>query len=128
METNAVVLPLLRRALRDLRHAKRDILLDGRLVDLGGRVPHQTLGSLTRLLQEESVAKKALQAIAPQHVTYFTDEYQLPSHLQRVKTFRNPAAHSSSSDRAALLELRRWLLGIGEAGALPGLVRRKGEA
>lgn len=125
-EVNAIVLPLVRRALEDRPPWERTVHVDGRDLDLGRPLPHQTLGTLRRLLLEEPIVKKALQGAASGHVTYFTDRYKLPRQMERVQGLRNPAAHSQAVGREDVLRLRDELLGIGRPGVLVELVGRKG--
>jgi len=124
-ETNAVVFPLLRKALHDVSLQDRLVRVDGRELDLGRPVSHQTLGVLRRLLLDEPVVKKALGRVASAHVTYFTDEYKLPGRLAKVQALRNPAAHSAAIGREELLKFCDELLGIGGMGVLVDLVLRK---
>lgn len=126
-EVNAVVFPLVRKALKDLPMRERLVRVDGRELDLGRPVPHQTLGVLRRLLLDESIVKKALGRVASPHVTYFTDQYKLPGQLEKVQALRNPAAHSQAIGREEVLRLRDNLLGIGRMGVLVELLHRKAE-
>ncbi len=102
-EVNAIVLPLVRRALEDRPPWERTVHVDGRDLDLGRPLPRQTLGTLRRLLLEEPIVKKALQGAASGHVTYFTDRYKLPRQMERVqglgtrrRTARRSGARTSS--------------------------------
>ena len=124
-EVNAVVFPLMRQALEDKRLAERLVRVDGRELDLGRPVQHQSLGALHRLLLEEPVVKEALKRVASRHVTYFTDTYKLPAQIAKLQALRNPAAHDSAVSRERLLTLRDELLGIGGMGMLVELVVRK---
>jgi hypothetical protein len=124
-EVNSVVFPLLRRALQDRPVQERLVRVDGRELDLGRPVSHQTLGVLRRLLLDEPLVKKAISSVTSAHATYFTDKYKLPRQLEKVQVLRNPAAHSGAVSREELLKLRDELLGIGQMGMLVDLVVRK---
>jgi hypothetical protein len=124
-EANAVVFSLLRRALQERPLRDRLVRADGRELDLGRPVSHQTLGTLRRLLLDEPLVKDAIRRLGSAHVTFFTDEYRLPGQLEKVQALRNPAAHSDSVSRERLLKLRDELLGIGGMGVLVDLVTRK---
>ena len=125
-EVNAIVLPLVRSALEDRPQGERLVHVDGRELDLGRPVSHQTLGALRLLLTREPVVKKALQHAASAHVGYLTDPYKLPGRMEAVQELRNPAAHSKAIGREEVLKVRDELLGIGRPGVLVELVGRKG--
>ncbi len=59
-ELNALVFPALREALRTRPPAEREVSVDGRTLDLGGTLPHQTLGTLKNLLQHNGVVRGQL--------------------------------------------------------------------
>jgi hypothetical protein len=52
-ELNALVFPAVRKALRSKPPRDREIRIDARTVDLGRDVPHQTLGTIRKLLEHE---------------------------------------------------------------------------
>lgn len=124
-EANAVVFGLLRRALHERPLRDRLVRAGDRELDLGRPVPHQSLGTLRRLLLDDPVVKDAIRRVASAHVTYFTDEYRLPAQLEKVQELRNPAAHSEAVSRERLLRFRDELMGIGGMGVLVELVIRK---
>jgi len=125
-EVNAVVLPLVRKALENRPQGERLVRVDGRELDLGRPVSHQTLGALRHLLTREPVVRKALQHAASAHVGYLTDPYKLPGQMEKVQSLRNPAAHGAALGREEVLKLRDALMGIGRMGVLVELVGRKG--
>jgi len=124
-EVNATLRGLLRRGLDAVPAHEARVRVNDREVDLR-RMPHLTLGQLRRLLVSEPVVKKALQVTVPPHAGWFTDEHQLPKHLEAFRTVRNPAAHEKRVDREKALAVRRDLMGIGVMGVLAELVRRAG--
>lgn len=124
-EVNAVLFPLLRKGVHGLPAREQIIHVNGRELDLGRLVPHQTLGTLRRLLLDEPTVKKALGRAGSRHVTYFTDAYKLPGRLERVQELRNPAAHGSEVTRDEVLRFREELLGIGRVGLLLELLWTK---
>lgn len=127
MEANAVLRALMLRAYRGASARVAITRTDGRPLDFREPLRHLTLGELVRLLVDDDVVRRGLQSVAPQHVSYLTDEYSLPSRLKRVQAVRNPAAHSAPIDRETLLKLRAQLMGIGQTGVLLELARVKGE-
>lgn len=125
-EANAVLRHFMRRAWADASINRRMAHIEGRPLDLGRAIPHQTIGALRRLLLEEPLVRQGLRAVAPEHEKHLTDPYKLPAQLERVQKVRNPAAHSEPVDRDAILEVRDELMGIGRTGVLLELVRLKG--
>ena len=124
-ELNALLFPLLRRAWGSRSDAGRRVRVDGRELDLGGRVPHQSLGAIRGLLLREAAVAEGIRVVAPGEVTYLTDEYKLPGQLKRVTELRNPAAHADAVERGELLTRREEILGIGQTGILSEMVRAK---
>lgn len=125
-EVNAILRHFMRKAYAGVSINKRMAHLDGRPLDLGAAIPHQTIGALRRLLLDEPLVRKGLQAVASEHEKHLTDAYKLPAQLERVQKVRNPAAHAEPVSRDEVLKLRDELMGIGRTGVLLELVRRKG--
>lgn len=90
-EVNAVLRVLMQRAYAGTDINKRMAIVDGRPVDLGTAFPHQSIGALRRLLEEEPLVKRGIERVAASHVKYVTDEYKLPRQLEKVRELRNPA-------------------------------------
>jgi hypothetical protein len=122
-ELNALLFPLLRRAWASRSGPERRVRVDGRELDLGGRVPHQSLGAIRGLLLREPAVAEGIRTVAPHELTYLTDEYKLPRHLEKIVGMRNPAAHTGGVSRAELLARREEILGIGQMGVLGEMVR-----
>lgn len=124
-EANAVLRHFMRKAYADRNINQRMAHVEGRPLDLGAGIPHQTIGALRRLLLDEPLVRKGLQAVASRHEKHLTDPYKLPRQLERVQKVRNPAAHSEPVSRDEVLELRDEIMGIGQTGALLELARLK---
>ncbi len=56
-ELNGLIFPALRKVLRTRQSAEREVSVDGRTLDLGGMIPHQTLGTLKNLLQHNGLVR-----------------------------------------------------------------------
>jgi hypothetical protein len=86
-------------------------------------VPHQSLGAIRGLLLREPAVAEGVRTVAPHELTYLTDEYKLPRHLEKIVGMRNPAAHTGGVSRTELLARREEILGTGQVGVLGELVR-----
>ena len=123
VELNALVFPVLRRALSRARPAERSVRLADRPQDLAGPVPHQTLGSLRVLLEHEDVAMRALKQALAQDGAWLVSE--LPYRLRVLEDLRNPAAHSEAAWRDQVSAAREEIVGVGQEGLIPRLARAK---
>ena len=122
-ELNALVFSTLRGHLKGRKPQDREVRVDGHQIDLGGFVPHQSLGALLTLLRKDDVVRKGLRLKLPNDGGWLTDT--LPKKLERLRDLRNRAAHSEVITPSELLPWRRELLGIGEEGLLTHLARIK---
>ena len=124
-EVNAIVFGATRRFLGDRNYDARVSPVEGRDVDLGRPVPHQSLGAVRRLLLEDARVRQAIEAELPRSKTYLLDSYKLPRELEELRHLRNPAAHSDEITAEEVYEWRALLLGIGCHGLLPRLAEVK---
>ncbi len=122
-ELNALVFPAIGRVVGGKRPAEREVRVDGRLLDLGGRMPHQTLGAICGLLEREAIVKKALRTSLPHDAKWL--EGQVPHLLVPILDLRNPAAHKDPVPFERIDRLRRDVLGIGCEGLLVRIARAK---
>lgn len=123
VELNALIFPALRGALAGRPAMERETRSDGRLLDLGGIVPHQTLGSIQTLLKHDTVLKGTLPGVLPQDHRWLTGEliYRLPGLLD----LRNAAAHAEPVRAEELEPARREVIGVGEEGLIVRVARAK---
>jgi hypothetical protein len=121
-ELNAVVFPALRRILAKAPPAQREVRLNDRLLDLGGRVSHQSLGTIQKLLDHDTT-RQPLRTALPHDWRWL--EGELPAQLDPVRDLRNPAAHDRTVAREEMGRLRQSVLGIGCEGLLVRIVRAK---
>jgi hypothetical protein len=122
-ELNALVFGLAGRELRTARPADREVWVDGRRLDLGGAVPHQTLGTLKGLLERDDTVREVMKRRLPHDAAWVLGE--LPHGLARVMELRNPAAHSETTTFGRVAPRRAEILGIGREGLLVRLARVK---
>jgi hypothetical protein len=113
-ELNALIFPLLRRALSRAPVHEREVRVDGRPLDLGRPVPHQTLGALRTLLQHDDTVQKHLRATLQHDAGWLLSI--LPNELRQLENLRNPAAHSDAARREEVRRARGRVLGIGGEG------------
>ena len=123
VELNALIFPPLRKLLHKAQPKDREVRVDGRVIDLGGEKPHQTLGAMKVLLERDEIVKKNVQSA-------YQNDHQLllgmlPHQLVLLAELRNPAAHSSVSAQQHVSMLRDDVLGIGKEGLVAQLVRSK---
>ena len=123
VELNAAVFGATRRALSGRPSAERRVNIDGRIVDLGGSVPHQTLGVICNLLQREAAIATAVRVVFPHDANWLLG--QLVHQLPQLVDLRNPAAHSASTAREAVADQREKVLGIGHEGLITQIGRVK---
>ena len=113
-ELNALLMPAMRKVLSGKPHSDRSVLLDGRTVDLGVRIPPQSLGTLLVMLEKKPVVQKAVRTAFPHDHAWLLGE--LPHCLRRITGIRNPAAHTRAATREGVGEGRNEILGIGGGG------------
>lgn len=126
-ELNALVFPTLQRVLGRSAHRERLIRLEDRTHDLAVPVRHQSLGQLRTLLERDSTVRTALRGALPHDGDWLVGT--LPNRLAVLEELRNPAAHSASVAREAVMDAREMVLGIGCEGLivhLAGVRRRAG--
>lgn len=122
-ELNSLIFPALRRVLKDRRPAEREIRVrEGRL-DLGSRVPHQSIGTLKLLLEKERAIRSHLEPAVGYDARWLLGE--LPSRLAPLAGRRNPGAHSDVVGGEAATRVRAEVLGIGQEGLLVRIARTK---
>jgi hypothetical protein len=91
-ELNALLFSALRKVYAGRPEAERSVLLDGRTLDLGQRVPPQSLGGMLVLLEKKPVIEKGVRrAFSTADAGWILGE--LPHALRRIVEIRNPAAH-----------------------------------
>lgn len=120
-ELNGLLFPALRQALAGKRPADREVRVDARTLDLGGAVPHQTLGAIRNLLEHEPVVQAAVRTRFPGSHRWLLGV--LPRELGRLAEFRNAGAHAAVTDAAGLAEVRRAVMGVGQEGLVAKLAR-----
>jgi hypothetical protein len=113
-ELNALIFPVLRKALRKAQLADREVVIEGRAVDVGGEVRHQSLGTLKNLLQRNDIVRGAIRRQLPGDAAWLLDA--LPSQLAGLVELRNPAAHGDRASREAVSDAREEVLGVGVKG------------
>lgn len=121
-EINAVIFPKLRKHYSVGKPVGRMSSLGGAPVDLGGAVPHQTLGTLIQALNTNEDVKRGLRAAFSSNDAQFMIG-ELISHLEPIAAVRNPAAHSEKLGREAAARLRDQILGIGQDGLICRIAR-----
>ncbi|MBW3554823.1 MAG: hypothetical protein KY466_15025, partial [Gemmatimonadetes bacterium] len=123
-ELNALLFPRLRRRLEKAALKDRETRVDGRPLDLGSRVGHQSLGALLYLLEKDEVVGRALGG-AFSHEEAGWLRSRAPLELRPVLEVRNAAAHAGEVDREKAAWLRERVLGIGGEGVLVRIARAK---
>lgn len=124
-ELNAVLFPPLRNRLHSAAVKERELIMDGRRVDLGGRVPHQSLGTIMHLLEREPIVARVLgSAFSAADAGWLRTA--APPLLRGIVDLRNPAAHSQAISRERAANVRELVMGVGCEGVLVRLARVKG--
>lgn len=124
LELNAVLFGRITRLLARAAPSAREVMAEGTRLDLGRRVPHQSLGIVRNLILHEESLRKAVRAgFSQQDAAWILTV--IPKALERLLTMRNPAAHSSALQRADILREREAVLGIGQDGLVAQLARAK---
>ena len=122
-ELNHLIFPALGRVLKGRPPAQREIRVrEGRL-DLGGRVPHQSLGTLKLLLEKEETVRRNLEQAVGLEARWLLGE--LPSRIAPLADRRNPGAHSEVIARDEAVRIRGDVLGIGQEGLLVRIARSR---
>ena len=121
-ELNALMFPALRRILAKAPPARREVRTNEGLLDLGGRVSHQSLGTIRKLLDDDTT-RQPLRTALPHDWRWL--EGELPAQLEPIRDLRNPAAHDRTVAREEMGRLRQSVLGIGCEGLLVRIVRAK---
>ena len=119
VELNALLFPVLDRSLKG---KDRVVFVEGKPLNVGGRVPHQSLGALRYLLEDETV-RRAMRAALPQNGNWLTGV--LPTRLELLADLRNAAAHSASTAPEQVTDAREEILGIGQDGLIPQIARAR---
>ena len=124
-ELNALVFPRLRRRLEGALLKDREVVTgDGHRLDLGGRVPHQSLGAILRLLEHDDVVGRALGgAFGSADAGWLRST--APRELRGIVDLRNPAAHSEAVGRERVEAVRAMVMGVGCEGVLVRIARAK---
>lgn len=125
-ELNALLFPALRRVLQGKALKDREVRVDGRPLDLGGRVQHQTLGAMAYLLEHDVVVLRTLAAAFNAADAGWLRG--LHRELNPVIQLRNPAAHAEAVGLEPIERLRASVLGIGAEGLLVRIARVKGRS
>jgi hypothetical protein len=122
-ELNHLIFPALRRVLKGRQPAQREIRgIEGRL-DLGSRVPHQSLGALRVLLEKEEIVRSNLEPAIGFDARWLLGE--LPHQMGPLVELRNPGAHSAVLSREQAVGMRERVLGIGQEGLLVRIARSR---
>jgi len=115
-ELNSLIFPVLRRVLRNRPPAEREIRArEGRL-DLGSRVPPQSIGTLKLLLEKEQIVRSHLEPAIGYDARWLLRE--LPGRIGPLVKRRNPGAHSEVIPGEVAARVREDVLGIGQEGLL----------
>jgi len=122
-ELNATIFPALRGQFEGKPPHEREVREEGRLIDLGGTVPHQSLGAIVHLLEHQDLVQVAVRRSMP--VDHKSILGLLPRELESIRDLRNPGAHSEATSASAMEASRRVILGIGCEGLLERLVRAR---
>ena len=122
-ELNRLLFGVLRKALHRASPVDREITSDGRRIDLGGSVSHQSLGTLQLLLaKNDLMARQVRAAFTTQHAWLLG---QLPSQLSQLVEVRNPGAHNAAVSAERAREIRSAVLGVGCDGLINQIARVK---
>ncbi|MBN1824645.1 MAG: hypothetical protein JW958_00180 [Candidatus Eisenbacteria bacterium] len=124
-ELHALLFPPIARKLADAPAAKRIITSDKRPeIDLAAHDRHETIGSIQHLLKNSTIFKDAVRAALPRHAVWLLE--RLPSEVNDLRRYRNPAAHDQMLARADVDPIRADVLGIGCEGLIVRIVKAKG--
>ncbi|HEX9165352.1 MAG TPA: hypothetical protein VF862_05550 [Gemmatimonadales bacterium] len=122
-ELNRLIFPVLRKFLQKASPNDREIVSDGRRIDLGGPVAHQSLGTLQFLLKKDELMIRQVRTVFANQVAFLLGS--LPGQLNQLVEVRNPGAHSAPVSAARVQEIRSAVLGIGCDGLINQIARVK---
>jgi hypothetical protein len=108
----------LRRAMLRAKTEERRANVDGKTADVATG-PHLSLGALARVLKEPGVRAALCRLVRDGQ--WFTGQW--PSVLDRLASYRNPAAHQRHITLEEALHLRNDMVGVGCTGELVRLAR-----
>lgn len=120
-ELNAMLFPTIRRTMQGKAPHEREIREEGRLIDLAGRVPHQTLGTIKHMLERQEIVRGAVKEAFRHDKDWLLTI--LPRTLAPIVDLRNAGAHSETTTATQLEKPRRTILGVGCEGLLEKSVR-----
>ncbi len=123
-ELNALLFPRLRKRLESAAPRDREVTADGRRLDLGKLVPHQSLGTILYLLENDAIVARALGGVFSTADAGWLRS-NAPRELRGIVELRNPAAHSESVSRERVEKVRGLVMGVGCEGALVRLAKAK---
>jgi hypothetical protein len=123
-EMNGLVFEALRRHYSKGKAVGRQTNLDGRPLDLGANVPHQSLGAIINALEHNEDVRRGVRATFSHSDAQFLLG-EAVHHLAPIAKLRNPAAHSARLSRAEAGKLREQILGIGRDGLICRIARLK---
>ena len=124
-EVNALIFRPLRKLFSQGNPQGRYVRVNDGEVDLGGMVPHQTLGALVVLLEKNTDIKKAIRQAFTQKTDADFILGELSTYLASIAERRNPAAHSQKFERDECVKLRNHVIGIGVEGMINRIARAK---
>lgn len=122
-ELNALLFPAIRRVVAEKPPHEREVRVTGQLLNLGGMVPHQTLGTIKNLLEHESIVRGTLGKALRQDRSWLLD--MLIRELEPILELRNSGAHSKTTFASELEAARRTIMGIGREGLLDRIARAR---
>jgi hypothetical protein len=123
-ELNALLFPRLRKRLEGAAPKDREVMVDGRRLDLGRLVPHRSLGTILYLLEKDDVVARALGGTFSSADAGWLRS-NAPRELRGIVELRNPAAHSGSVSREQVERMRAQVMGLGCEGALVRMAKAK---
>ncbi|HET9438650.1 MAG TPA: hypothetical protein VFO52_00680, partial [Longimicrobiales bacterium] len=123
-EMNGLIFTALRKHYGKGKPVGRQTTIDGRPVDLGSAVPHQTLGAIINVLEHNEDVKRGIRASFSQSDAQFLLG-EAVHHLTPIAQLRNPAAHSAQLTQAEAAAIREQVLGIGQEGLICRIARLK---
>ena len=119
------IFPRLRKRLERTAQKDREVIADGRRLDLGARVPHQSLGVIVHLLERDATVARALGSVFSAADAGWLRS-GAPLELRGLLDLCNPAAHSESIGRERAERVRSQVIGIACEGVLVRVARVKG--
>lgn len=120
-ELNQMLFPAIRKTVQGKTPHEREIREEGRLIDLAGRVPHQTLGTIKHMLEHQEIVQAAAKGAFRHDKDWILT--LLPRAMAPITELRNAGAHSETTTAAQLEKPRRTILGVGCEGLLEKSVR-----